>query len=173
MHDPSQSRQVSRVYLTDTRTVELLPPSALGRDLESYQQIEGSYHGQTYYLDAYVQSAGGRFVMVAFNSFGTKVFEMEHTRDSIRFSTSVSPGGMKPEYILEDFQLSFFPFEAVRRSLETAGLSLVETRDGDTDVRTVISEGRVIIEIRRTDGEVRYRNLLRGYQYVVREKQQP
>jgi hypothetical protein len=167
--DPSQGRQVSRVYLTDTRTIELLPPSASGGAFESYQQIEGSYHGQTYYLDAYVQSDGERFVMAAFNALGTKVFEMEQTAGSVRFSASFSPGNMKPEYILADYQLCFFPFEAVRRNLSLAGLAFEEKDDGDARVRTVSSEGRTIIEIRRTAREVRYTNLLRGYQYIVRE----
>jgi hypothetical protein len=170
MHDPSQSRQVSPVYLTDTTAVQLLPPSASGGAFESYQQIEGSYRGQTYYLEAFVQSSGERFIMVAFNSFGTKVFEVEHTAGGVRFSASVSPGNMKPEYILADYQLCFFPFEAVRRNLAGAGLTFQEKKDGDVLVRTVSAEGRTIIEIRRTAREVRYVNLLRGYRYIVREK---
>jgi hypothetical protein len=169
MPDPSQGRHVSRVYLTDTRTVGLLPPSALDRSFESYQQIEGSYRGETYYLDAYVQADKQHFDMVAFNSFGTKVFEMEYAGGSVRYSTTFSPGGMKPEYILADFQLCFFPSDAVGRNLRAAGLSFEERREGEAVVRTVSADGQLIIEIRRTAGEVRYRNLLRGYQYIVRE----
>ena len=169
MHDASPSRQVSRVYLTDSRTVELLPPSASGGAFESFQQIEGSYHGQTYYLDAYVQSDGEHFVMAAFNTLGTKVFEVEQTADSVRFSASIASGNMKPEYILADYQLCFFPFEAVRRNLNAAGLTFEEKEDGSARVRTVSAEGRTIIQIRRTAHEVRYTNLLRGYQYIVRE----
>jgi hypothetical protein len=168
MPDPSRDRQVSRVYLTDSQTIRLLPPSALGRDFESYQQIEGSYRGESHYLEVYVQADRERLVMVAYNSFGAKVFEMEQAADWLRFSAALSPGRIKPEYILADFQLCFFPAGPLRRNLSAAGLSFEEQREGEALLRTVSSEGRIIIEIRRTAGEVRYRNLLRGYQYIVR-----
>jgi hypothetical protein len=168
LHDPSRDPHAPRVYLTDTRTVEVLPPAALGGELEAYQQIEGSFRGETYYLDAYVQADREHFVMAAFNSFGTRVFEMEQAGGTLRFSSTIVPGNMKAEYILEDFQLCFFPSEPLRRSLESAGLSFVERQEGEERVRTVSGDGRLIIEIRTTPGQVSYRNLLRGYQYVVR-----
>ena len=169
MHDPAQSRQVGRVSLTNSTTLEILPPSAMGGPFESYQQVEGSYRGQTYYLDTYVSADDERFLMLAFNSFGTKVFELEYTGSSVRFTAAFSTGSMKPEYILADFQLCFFPAEAVRKNVTAAGLSFEERKEGDALIRTVSTEGRLIIEIRRTAGEVRYNNVLRGYQYIIRE----
>ena len=168
MLDHAQSRQAARVYLTNSRAMRLLPPSALDRDLEWYQQIEGSYQGETYYLDAYVQADRDHLVMVAFNSFGTEIFELQYAEGSVRCSAALSLGSMRPEYILADFQLCFFPAGPVRRALSAAGLSFEERTEGDALVRTVRAGDELIVEIRRTAGEVRYRNLLRGYQYIVR-----
>ena len=168
VHDSQQGSQAARVYLTDRKTVAVLPPSALGRAFESYQQIEGSFRGETYFFDAYVHADKERLVIVAFNSLGTKVFELEHERNGVRFSTSLQADGMKPEYILEDFQLCFFPADVVKKNLEAADLSLTVSREGEGEIRTVSDRGRPIIEIRSDGGEIRYRNLLRGYQYIVK-----
>jgi hypothetical protein len=158
-----------RVHLTDRASVALLPPSALGGSLEAHQLIEGSYGGQTYYLEAYVRADRERLLMLAFNSFGARLFEIEQTERTVRFSPGLLPEGVKPEYILADFQLCFFPAAALRRSLGPAGLRLEERREDGELLRTVRSGAGVIIQIRRGAGELRYRNLLRGYQYVVRE----
>ncbi len=157
------------VQLSDRGGVALLPPSALGCTIEARQQIEGSYRGQTYYLEAYVRADRERLVMLAFNAFGAKLFEIEHTEQAVRFSSALLPEGVKAEYILADFQLCYFPAAALRRSLGRAGLLLEERQEDGVLARTVRAEGRVIIEIRRSAGEVHYRNLLRGYQYIVRE----
>jgi hypothetical protein len=157
------------VYLADRNPVEVLPPAALGRTFESYQQVEGLFRGQTYYLEAWVKADEERLVMVAFNSFGTKMFELEQGSDGVRFSSALPMGAMKPEYILEDLQLCFFPAAPLKESLAKAGLSFDERQEGSVTVRTVSGDGRLVLEIRSSAGEVRYRNLLRGYQYTIRE----
>jgi hypothetical protein len=148
--------------------MELLPASAMGRSFESYQQIEGSYGEHSYILNAYVKADSESLLIIAFNSLGTQVFELVHHGGFVRFSTVLPSGNLKPEYILADFQLCYFPATLLRETLKAAGLSFEEREEGDELIRTVSSENRIIIEIRRAAGEVRYRNFLRGYQYVVK-----
>jgi hypothetical protein len=56
----------------------------------------------------------------------------------------------------------------VKKNLEAADLSFTVSREGEEEIRTVSDQGRPIIEIRNDGGEIRYHNLLRGYQYIVK-----
>jgi hypothetical protein len=157
------------VWITNQKAVAILPPAALPAPLELQQQIEGDFQGQTYVMQTVVDAAPDHFSLYALNAFGTQVFELQYEASGVRYSTGLPIPNFKAEYLLADWQLCFFPAEAVAGMLKSAGLDFEESRaDGGAWTRSVRDGGATIIEIAGdTAGTVRYRNLLRGYAYTI------
>jgi hypothetical protein len=157
------------VWITNQKAVVILPPAALSTSLELQQQIEGDFQGQTYVMQTVVDAAPDHFSLYALNAFGTQVFELQYEASGVRYSTGLPIPNFKPEYLLADWQLCFFPAPAVAGMLRSAGLDFAETRAADGGwTRRVRDGGAAIIEITGdAAGTVRYRNLLRGYAYTI------
>jgi hypothetical protein len=157
------------VWLTDARQISILPVAALGGRLETRQLIQGIYKGQSYAMDVVIDADAGHFSLIALNGFGTQIFDLEYDAAGLRYESGLPIGKLKPEYLMADFQLCYFPAGALRGMLEAAGLGFDQEGQGTRWRRTVRDGAAAIIEIERTGSELNYRNLLRGYSYHIQE----
>jgi hypothetical protein len=163
-------RRPKPVYITDDRALPLLDTALLDRSLELSQRVKGSYGGKVYFLEVYSKADAEGLDMVGLNSLGTEVMDISYSKSKgIRLSNKLGAPGFKPEYVVADFQIAYYPFEAVRAALEPYGLDF-ELRVGDGSESRVLSRGgRVILAVERLPGGLRLTNTLRGYSYDVQE----
>jgi hypothetical protein len=106
--------------------------------------------------------------MAVFHDFGSGLGELVYREGMVSFSSPVFPASLKPEYIVADFQLCFYGINAVSRALDEAGLRLdAEIYGNGHEIRRVMDGKKIIIEIEKTTGAVRYINKLRGYAYTL------
>ena len=158
------------VWLTNQKSIQILPVAALGQTLERRQQIVGDFQGQTLVMDALIEATTDHFSLIVLNSFGNQIFDLEYDSQGIRCDSPLPLGKIKPEYLMADWQLCYFPRAAVATMLHDSGLRLVESDSGDNRRRTVYDGDQLIIDISRDgSGVLHYRNLLRGYAYTITE----
>jgi uncharacterized protein YerC len=158
------------VFLTDAKSVTLLPTEALAGRLEMRQLMEARYGGQTFSIEAYVKADTASITMVALSVFfGTEIYSLTFRNAAIEYTAVSFAGALKPEYLVADFQFCYFPAEAVAAMLQAAGLSFTETKTGDGWVREIRDGERRIIAITRKGNTIEYANLLRGYGYTITE----
>jgi hypothetical protein len=162
----------SPVYLTDQAQYVLLHPSQLSVPMDGYQRITATYGTREFSVEAWVKANEQEISMALFNSMGAGMGELFFDERSIAFSSAVFSRFIKPEYIVADFQLCFYRFDAVARALADSGLefrtaAFVDDNNETGEIR-VVSDGKShIIEIVKTKNAVRFTNHLRGYVYTL------
>ena len=101
--------------------------------------------------------------MILLNEMGAGLGELSFQDGAISFSSAVFPGSISPEYIVADFQLSFYNAASVGKALRDIGLSFEETENS----RRVLQRNNVIIEIIKSPSVIQIINHLRGYIYTL------
>ena len=155
------------VHLTDDTETALLPPSDIAAPLDEIQRVEARFDGREYAMNALVAADARGITMVGLGDLGQELFALEYREDRLSLDGPAAAAGIDPAYVVIDLQLAFYRGKALRRTLEDSGLALEEAVDGDAVSRTVLRNGRVIIEIRIAPDSVRLENRLRGYAYII------
>jgi len=161
------------VFLTDDKYVNPLPTQGMKKKLEVYQIIDGYYKSQTYSVEALVQINPDEINIVTFNSLGTQVYDLAYKNSGLVFNGAPSTTKIKPEYIVVDFQLCYFPSSVVKPMIRKAGLVFQETVLPDGWIRSIRDGKQLIIRIRRNGNSLSYKNHLRGYGFAIQEEPVP
>jgi hypothetical protein len=165
-------RQPQPYYLADDLRLPLLDTALLGAPLDLAQHIKGSYGGKVYFLDAYSKAGPEGVDMVGLDAMGTEVFDLSYSKaKGIRFSSALGMSGVKPEYVVADFQIAYYPFEAVKVALAPYGLDFEEIESGGREAKVLTRSGREILRVESLPKGLRYANALRGYSYEVTESE--
>lgn len=168
----SAYRQPQPYYLADDLKLPLLDTRLLDKPLDLSQRIKGSYGGKIYFLDAYSKAGPEGIDMVGLNAMGTEVFDLSYDRaKGIRFSSALGMAGIKPEYVLADFQIAYYPFEAVKAALAPYGLDFEKAEAGGKVAKVLYRGGREILRVDYLERGLRYVNSLRGYSYEIAESE--
>jgi hypothetical protein len=154
-------------YLTDSSKFILLPTDGIERPIDMAQYMSAELRGKKYFFNAWVKADENAIEMTFFNELGASMGELSYKDAAIHFSSPVFPMSLirsfKPEYVIADFQLSFYDPILLGKSLKDSGLVL-EILDGR---RRILNGDEVIIEITKTEKTVRLENYLRGYVYTL------
>jgi len=113
-------------------------PASLGRDLRATQLVAARYGETTFVFEAQLRAAGGRFDLVALDALGRKVMTILWTASGVTAEKApFLPEALRPENILADIVMLFWPVSVVRRALAASGGSVeLEARS-----RTVLRNG--------------------------------
>jgi hypothetical protein len=152
------------VYLTNKAAFELLPPSDIEAPLDGVQQIEGSFGGKKYLMDAYVLANDGKITMILYNAMGAELASALYDGRAVTFNSAFFPKNIKAEYLVADFQLVFYKKAALEKRLRACGLRFEST---DT-TRIIYADGKPVITITKSARIIHYVNHLRGYSYMIR-----
>jgi hypothetical protein len=163
-------RQPKRVYVTNDLAIPLLDTALLDRSLDFSQRVKGSYGGKVYFLDVFAKADAEGIDMVGLNSLGTEVMDISYSKvKGIRLASKLGGSRFKPEYVVADFQIAYYPFEAVRAALEPYGLDFELRGDEGHETRVLSRGGKAILSVERLPEGLRIVNSLRGYSYELRE----
>ena len=151
-------------------TLVLPRPTDLGRSLDVSQFVTVEYADQTFTFEGQISATPERFLLAIVDPVGRRALTITWTDQSIRYDAAPwYPQAVRPENILADLILLYWPEEIVRAALHGSGGSLLV---GVHD-RSILLAGREVIHAdfqpRRTDpwsGTAHYQN--RAWHYDMR-----
>jgi len=150
-----------------------LTPAQLGRSLSVTQRVTGEFGEHRAVLVFYLEVAGDHLALVGTTPDGTELFSLEQNGETVAVTTSpLLPPQMRPQAVLADLQIAFWPAAAVAQGLSGSGLVLNETRTENGIERSLSRAGETVIAIRyRADdpwrGAVEFDQRAWHYRYTV------
>ncbi len=153
-------------------------PDELGRNVEATQLLTASYGAQSFVFEVRLSANSERFLMVGLDPMGRELLRVTWTRKSLDYEVAPwVPGGLRPENMLADIVLLYWPEESVRRALAPSGGVLVSGPHS----RLVTIGGK---EVMRADyqpaagddpwsGRLHYRNFAWGYELDIQSSEAP
>jgi hypothetical protein len=116
----------------------------LGYSVETTQLIDAQYRDQSQMFEAYVKVSPNKIVVVVFDPFGARAVTITATDDGIHSELApIVPALLRPENILADLAIVYWPAMAVRRSLVGTSASLFD----DAKERRIEVDGRTIVQV--------------------------
>lgn len=159
------TKQAGNVYLTDTASVTLLPPSVIEGKIDTWHLLEGFWGERTFQAMVYTVADGEELSMTVMTPTGQTIARVSYDGREVHKELSVPfAGSLKAEYLFADFELCFGRSEEISSWLSLSGLTLEET-EGQ---RLVKSGGKLIYQIRYQPDALVLENKLRGYRYTIR-----
>lgn len=160
------------VYVTNTKAVNLLPPSTRTVPVDQIQLLNGRFGTQEFTLITYFQLDSNGIFITLLNDFGTDMGSASYDGNTVQFDSPVFPKNMKAEYIIADIQNAYYDFEELKANFEKSGLIFEEKiiTSGDNGdrphvTRLIKNNKKVIEEITISEKSIRIQNYLRGYEY--------
>jgi hypothetical protein len=131
------------VNISNGVTYHLSSPKSFGKTVTLLQRIESIYQGKKSTFIANIEINAQKIIIVGFNQMGIKIFNLEWKGkgEAINFSMITNHSTIKPEYILADLQLSYWPLKSV------GGVLKVEESDHEGFQRIFKKRGKMIIKI--------------------------
>lgn len=162
------------VYVTDTKTVSLLPPECMAGSMDTFQLLTGSYGTQHFALQAYTRADADGISMTLLNEMGITVATLSYTKDGTNFQSAYMPDSIRAEYMLLDFQNAYYDADVLRDHYAANGLRFERSREGGRDYRRIYDSRKLIEEIITEENtaagtRLSVQNRLRSYRYELAE----
>lgn len=167
---PGQPAKVIRV--APDLDLVMPAPASLGRPVEAAQLVTARYGGQSFVFESRIKATSRDFRFVGVDSFGRRAMTITWNDTGIHSEIAPwLPPQIRPDNILADMVMLYWPEAVVRNGLAAAGGQLLS----GPDQRSVSVAGREVI---RADyhpahdddpwtGSLTYRNLAWGYELEV------
>ena len=159
--------QVSPVYITNTKKFYLLSPSAIEKDVECQQVLNGKFGESAFLILAYTKADSNGIFLYLFNTLGTGMGSLNYDGIKVSFDSNVFPKKLKAEYIVADLQFAYYRLEEIQKSLSQLGLTVKEETVENKKTRTISSGKQIIEEITFENNIIMIKNLLRNYSYEL------
>jgi Protein of unknown function (DUF3261) len=150
-----------------------LTPKQLGARGTSEQKIEANYGDRNATFLSAIEISPEKMTMVAAAATGQRLFTIYLSdQGKLDFDPGVlNDGRIKPEYIVADFQLIFWPAPVIKDALRGSGF-ILSLRDAPKIRRELLLDGRLIVEIEYSDknpwrGGITFKNLERNYGFMI------
>ncbi|OIR10090.1 hypothetical protein GALL_80180 [mine drainage metagenome] len=150
-------------------TLTLPPPASLGRSLEATQLVTAHYGDQTYLFEGHFRADRRHLLLEGLDSMGRKAMTIDWSPEGIHADTAPwLPRQLRPENMLADMVMLYWPPQTVRAALAASGGRLRVEKH-----RRVISDAKgPVIEARYSgddpwNGRLVYRNLAWGYRLEI------
>lgn len=155
---------------TDTQFV--LPATGeLGRPVDAVQQVTARHEGRVHVFEVRLQARAGQLRLAGTDPAGRRAMTIDWTDGNLAVERAPwLPETVRPENILADLVLVYWPEAALRRVLAGAGATL----SAEPGSRAVRRDGRELVTVRYDNaadpwtGTARLRNLAWGYELEIR-----
>ena len=156
------------IYITNSKTVNLLNPTNACVVFEGLQALNGSFGSQSFTLLSYTQIDAKGINLSLMNDFGADMGNLFYDGISVIFDTAYFPKALPGEYIICDIQNAYYDKDELRKNFEAAGLKFVViTEENAVEIRKIFDGKNLIEEISISQNEVKIQNFLRGYSYQL------
>lgn len=160
------------VYVTDVKKVYLLPPSAVEHSVSTMQLFEGTFSDAKKTSMTFIASTDcteQKISVVMMNELGIEIASLLYSESELSLHSAFLPDGIKPEYVIMDFQNVYYSSVLLDAAYKAAGLSFTMTELDGVEHR-FIKDGDVVVEmIEKKDGCITLHNYIRGYTYRLTE----
>lgn len=158
------------VYITNTKKVNLLGPSAAVGVFEGLQLLNGSFGDTGFSLMSYTQIDATGISLSLMNDFGTDMGNVFYDGTKVIFDSAYFPKALPGEYIICDIQNAYYDKAALLENYEGAGLRLevwpaAVDEAGVQEIRCIYDGKKLIEEITILENTITIKNYLRGYEY--------
>lgn len=171
-----ENSTVSPVYITNTKKFYLLSPSEIEKNIDAQQLLTGKFGENEFSMLAYLQTDKKSIFLSLFNDFGVGMGNLTYDGISAEFDSPVFPKTLKAEYIVADLQFAYYPVASIDETLKTIGMYMDVQKSEGGEIRTIYSNSilpmmtsKTIEIITKSSSEIRIQNLLREYEYNLKE----
>lgn len=162
------STGLNKVYVTNTKSVSLLPPSSMKGSLECYEYFSGSFGNQTFAMNCFFSSDNEGITILMLNDFGVQMGVITYDGESAVIDSSLFPSNLKVEYILLDIQNAYYNAEELSKHYKNFKLNFAQEISEDGIItRKIMNKKNLIEEIIINKKSIVIKNHLRGYQYEL------
>lgn len=155
--------------------LDLPRPGDLGRAVDAVQLVTAHYDDQTYVFQSRLSASDGSFTFVGVDMMGRRAMTVTWTDSGVvAEKASWLPAALRPEDMLADMVVIYWPEATLRRSL--SGGDFVSSPTS----RVVVSGGREMIRVdyEPTDGDpwngrLWFRNVAWDYALDIRSRTSP
>lgn len=171
-----ENSNFSPVYITNTKKFYLLSPSEIEKNIDAQQLLTGKFGENEFSMLAYLQMDKKGIFLSLFNDFGVGMGNLVYDGFTAQFDSPVFPKSLKAEYIVADLQFAYYSVDSINETLQTIGMYMEIEKNLDGEVRTIYSNSilpmmnsKTIEVISKNGSEIKIQNLLRGYEYNLKE----
>ncbi len=160
------------VQIAPDLTLTMPDPADLGRSVEVTQLVTAHYDRQNFTFEGHINATPERFLLVGLDLMGRKIITIDWTKDKITYEkASWVPPQLRPENILADMVLLYWPAASVRHALAASFGKLVT----DSNSRTIMINNKKVWHADYQpafkgdpwSGRLHYRNLAWNYEFDV------
>jgi len=162
------------VYLAKDINFQLLDLWKVDHDITLNQIVVGTYEGKSYSMNVITQISKKKMTVIGLTPFGVRAFTLNYDGQNLDLKLSgfiKNAEEVKPEYILADMQLIYYPLADIRKNI-SGNISVKETNK--KGLKRIFYHGKKpFIEINYSSddvwkSEIIYKNLGQKYQYKIR-----
>jgi hypothetical protein len=166
--------QTNRIPIGPESFLTLPAADSLGRSLEATQLVTARYGDRTIVFQTYLSATPERFLMVSVDPLGRQALSVTWAQQSITVEAADwLPRDIRPENILADLVLLYWPASVVSDSIAASGGTVQET----AGTRTILAAGTPLAEIRYTDpatpfaGKAFFQHKVWGYSLDIQSQE--
>jgi hypothetical protein len=162
------------VRVAPTTALVMPAPADLSRSVEAVQLITAHYGGQTFVFESRISVTPEVFRLVSVDSLGRKAMSITWTRGGIYYEAAAwVPEQLRPENVLADIIILYWPDDTVRRGLIGGSLRASDGR------RAIVADGKDVIRAEyhpktpgdQWSGTLHYENLAWGYALDIQSQE--
>lgn len=156
--------EVQRIDIATGVYLVLPGASELTASFDATQVITADHGDESHSFEAHLEARPGKITIVAVSAMGAVLFSITYDGVELEARGVVEAQVVNAEYVLADVLLSYWEPQWLARHIDGAELNL----SADGTVRTVLTQGEVIIRIAHEkpeiwEGKAEFSNLERGY----------
>ncbi|HKE44761.1 MAG TPA: DUF3261 domain-containing protein [Steroidobacteraceae bacterium] len=147
-----------------------LPPSTLGATRSANQRLRAAYGDQEISLDCVVNVDADHLTVIGLLPGGPRVFTVEYDGKQVSEQKSSGvPEALRPELLLNDLQLTFWPRAALQTALQNTAWRVTEP---DPRTRRLTRDAKLVAEVHYASadpwtGRAWLVNFERGYSITI------
>ena len=159
----SNYQKAESFYVSKNTELKLIPLKSFDKDITLNQIMESEYGGKKRIANSVVKLSNKELKVLAFADT-VRLFSITYDGENIasEFSPLIPASKIKPEYILFDIQLIYFPVEAISKTFPKN----VKIKAGET-YREIYVDDVKIVEILYQGKEIHFHNLEHNYSYKI------
>lgn len=158
---------LDKVYVTNTKTVNVLPLSYYGDVVDDVVLLTVKTKDESFNFVTYLQSDESSIYLSIMNDFGVEMGSLYYDGVSVDLNCDLFPKSLKGVYLVNDIQNIFYSSDAVRENLEASKLDFTVDIADNSVTKRIMNGSKVVEEIKITDNVIILSNLLRGYEYSI------
>jgi Protein of unknown function (DUF3261) len=159
-------------YIAPELRFTLPSPRELGHSIDAVQLVTAHYRGDVQMFEAHLSVSPERLTLIGLDPFGRRALTVTMTDAGIDVDKAAwFPKALRPENILADIAIVYWPEDAVRHGLAQTDAVL----RCDAKGRSIIADGHEVVRVdyAATDGDAwagaaHYRNAAFGYELDLR-----